>query len=67
MKVSDAVVSLDLKAKQAGSYPRSPFLLRGRLALDKTLLSRAFLTGAREKQMGKQIACVITSYCLLLW
>lgn len=57
MKVSDVVGSLDVKAKQSGSHPRSPFLLRGRIALDKALLSRAFLAGARNAALKANGRC----------
>lgn len=49
MQVSDEPGNRDLKAKQAGPHPRSPFLLRGGLAFNKALQSsRAFLAGARN-------------------
>lgn len=50
MQVWDVLGCLNLEAKQAGPHSSSAFLLRGRVAFNKTLQSRAFLAGARNTE-----------------
>lgn len=57
LQVWDMLGSPNLEAKQAGPHSSSAFLLRGRLAFNKTLQSRAFLAGARNRDVKANGPC----------